>query len=162
MNVLWIRAPLYTASTLRRFAVILVNSIVFYRPIIEFFAFNKKLPEKKFTTAKRIYLQWGLAWWLRDQESNTYSSELTWHVLVGGSLNWLFFMHHFTFQTGINRAWLCKDRKVQDLQANLRLLCIKRKKKPRMFEHKLMDFWHFLAGWGGGDTCYSLSSRKYF
>ena len=30
-------------------------------------------------------------------KSNAQPIELTWHVLVKVSLNWLWFMHHFTF-----------------------------------------------------------------
>ena len=51
------------------------------------------LASKIFTTTKR-------SWWL-DQESNTYPTKLAWHMLVRGSLNWLLFMHHFTF----GRRW---------------------------------------------------------
>ena len=44
-----------------------------------------------------FYLQLGLTWWSLDQESSAYPSELTWDALVRLSLNWLLFMHHFTF-----------------------------------------------------------------
>ena len=52
--------------------------------------------------------------------SKAQPSELTWHVLVRGSLNWHQIMHNFFHLDDlarINRAWLHKDLKVSVLQA---------------------------------------------
>ena len=57
----------------------------------QFFVFSRKLPEmakftsKDYTAAKKSYLQWARP----DQESNVYSSELTWHVLLQGRYSML-------------------------------------------------------------------------
>ena len=49
---------------------------------------------KVFRTAKnKCCLQWGWTWWLLDQGPNAYPTELTWHVVVRGSLSWLLFIH---------------------------------------------------------------------
>ena len=60
-----------------------------------------------------------------DSKSNTILSGLTWHVLLGRSLN---FCSHTTWfldiddSVRINRAWLYKDPKVSVFQANVNLL----------------------------------------
>ena len=54
-------------------------------------------------------------------------SKLIWHVLTGGSLNCLLFMHHLIlglrwFVVRINRAWLYWDSNVSSLQVNTKLV----------------------------------------
>ena len=47
-----------------------------------------------FSSSKKCYAQLLSTWCLLDQGSNAYSTELAWHVLGRGSLNWLFLIHH--------------------------------------------------------------------
>ena len=48
---------------------------------------------KGFYSSKKSYLRWGSTWRSLDQESNAYATELAWHVLFRGSLNWLLLVH---------------------------------------------------------------------
>ena len=80
----------------------------------------------------KYYPQWGFnpgLWLTSHFNSNTLLSELIWHVLLRGSLNFCLCITWFLDLddlAGINRAWLYKEPKVSVLQANDQLpaLCI--------------------------------------
>ena len=67
-----------------------------------------------------------------DSKSNTILSTLTWHVLLGRSLNFcsstIWYLDLDDLR-GINRAWLYKELKVSVLQAFMSSWCRKSKQK---------------------------------
>ena len=67
------------------------------------FFFNRHEVEnvgiKGFYRGKKSYLQLGLTWWSLVQGSNALTTDLTWYVLVGASLNSHLYINNLTFCT---------------------------------------------------------------
>ena len=73
------------------------NNRVFTNAKMAILTLDVFLQENETLAATKSYLQWGLNIQPMGCESNAFPTELFWHVLIRGSLNWLLFKYYLTF-----------------------------------------------------------------